>query len=378
MHEGPVNRWSIDIDPDIRQASTLPGAVYSDPTWFDRQKEQVLARTWHFAGDEAEVAEPGAVLPFSLLAGCLDEPLLFARRQDGVLHCLSNVCTHRGNLVVAARGQCTVLRCRYHGRRFALDGRLLSSPEFEGARDFPSAADDLAPVPLGRFAGLLFTGLEPAMPFADLVRPVMERLQGWYPLDRLAPEAGAARDYEVAAPWALYCDNYLEGFHIPYVHAGLATSVVYATYRTETFRFASVQVAEAAPGEPCLEPPRDHPDHGQRVAAYYFWLFPATMLNFYPWGLSLNAVRPLGRDRTQVIFRSYVAEPELRERGAGSALDRVEAEDEAVVEQVAHGVKSRLYARGRYSPARERGVHHFHRLLAEFLAGNAGRTAGGA
>jgi choline monooxygenase len=207
---------------------------------------------------------------------------------------------------------------------------------------------------------------------------VAERLQSWYPLDRLAPDPGSARDYLVAAPWALYCDNYLEGFHIPYVHAGLATTVVYATYRTETFRFGSVQVAEAAAGEPCLEPPPGHPEHGQRIAAYYFWLFPATMLNFYPWGLSLNAVRPMSRDRTQVIFRSYVVAPELRGRGAGAALDKVEAEDEAVVEQVARGVRSRLYSRGRYSPARERGVHHFHRLLAEFLTGDGAAAGSGA
>jgi choline monooxygenase len=30
-------------------------------------------------------------------------------------------------------------------------------------------------------------------------------------------------------------------------------------------------------------------------------------------------------------------------------------------------VKSRLYDRGRYSPTRETGVHHFHRLLADIL-----------
>lgn len=31
------------------------------------------------------------------------------------------------------------------------------------------------------------------------------------------------------------------------------------------------------------------------------------------------------------------------------------------------GVRSRLYDRGRDSPTREAGVHHFHRLLAEFM-----------
>jgi len=34
---------------------------------------------------------------------------------------------------------------------------------------------------------------------------------------------------------------------------------------------------------------------------------------------------------------------------------------------VQRGVSGRLYDRGRYSPARETGVHHFHRLLAEFM-----------
>jgi choline monooxygenase len=91
------------------------------------------------------------------------------------------------------------------------------------------------------------------------------------------------------------------------------------------------------------------------------------MLNVYPWGISVNLVEPQGIDRTRVIFRSFVWDESALDKGAGSGLDRVEAEDEAIVEAVARGVRSRLYGRGRYSPTRERGVHHFHRLLAEFL-----------
>src|SRR5205814_1118233 len=54
-------------------------------------------------------------------------------------------------------------------------------------------------------------------------------------------------------------------------------------------------------------------------------------------------------------------------RGAGATIDRVEREDEDIVEKVQQGVRSRFYDRGRYSPRRESGVHHFHRLVAEFL-----------
>ena len=91
------------------------------------------------------------------------------------------------------------------------------------------------------------------------------------------------------------------------------------------------------------------------------------MFNVYPWGISVNVLVPLAVDRTRVSFLPFVWDERRRDRGAGSGLDRVEREDEAVVESVQHGVRSRLYERGRYSPTREAGVHHFHRLLMEFL-----------
>ncbi len=117
------------------------------------------------------------------------------------------------------------------------------------------------------------------------------------------------------------------------------------------------------------EPVAASPDDARAsVAARYWWVFPNLMINAYPWGLSINLVQPLAPDRTRVAFRSYVAEPALVDQGAGGALDTVEREDEAIVEAVQRGVRSRLYRGGRYSPTHEPGVHHFHRLLCAFLA----------
>ena len=62
-----------------------------------------------------------------------------------------------------------------------------------------------------------------------------------------------------------------------------------------------------------------------------------------------------------------VWDAEKLDAGAGGPLDRVEMEDEAIVERVQRGVSSRLYRGGRDSPTRESGVHHFHRLLCEFV-----------
>ena len=92
------------------------------------------------------------------------------------------------------------------------------------------------------------------------------------------------------------------------------------------------------------------------------------MFNFYPWGLSINIVRPLSPTQSKVSFVTYVFDASKREKGAGAALDKVEREDEFVVEAVQKGIRSRHYTTGRFSPTREKGVHHFHRLLAEFMA----------
>ena len=51
----------------------------------------------------------------------------------------------------------------------------------------------------------------------------------------------------------------------------------------------------------------------------------------------------------------------------GSILDKVEKEDEEIVENVQKGVKSRFYKNGRFSPKMEMGVHHFHKLVSSFI-----------
>jgi choline monooxygenase len=354
------------IGPDIRAADTLPGSFYGDPAAYSAQVEHVLARSFHVVADAAEIAARGSVLPVTLLPGSLDEPLVLTRDEGGTLRALSNVCTHRANLLAHEGGPAKSLVCRYHGRRFGLDGVCRHMPRFEEALDFPSIRDNLPEVALGTLGPLIFAGLAPPASFADMWQPFQTRL-GALPWDALVADPAASRDYVVRAHWALYCDNYLEGFHIPFVHPALARAVELTSYRTELLPWGTLQLAAAAPGEPAFE------EGNERIAAYYAWLYPTTMLNFYPWGLSVNLVRPAGPERTVVSFRSYVADASQRGRGAGGDLHAVELEDEAIVEAVQRGVRSRLYDRGRYSPSEERGVFHFHRLLdAAFAAHAAG------
>lgn len=358
--------YNFEVSPHVDQASTIPSQFYSDPAVFEYSKEAVFARSWQWVGDTNLVKVPGQVHPTVLLEGCLDEPIIFTRDRDDKLACMSNVCTHRGNLVV--EGDCNVntLRCRYHGRRFGLDGSVQFMPEFEDVKGYPCPADNLPAVPFGLWHNHFFASINPQFSLEETLKPMEDRV-GWMPIHEFqhAPERG--REYLVRANWALYVDNYLEGFHIPYIHAALNSTLDYGAYHTILLDHGNLQLGAAADGEPAFELPAGHPDESSRVGAFYFWLYPNLMFNFYPWGLSINVVRPIAHNLTKVTFIPYVWKPELLDSGAGGALDRVEREDEAIVEQVMKGVQSRFYDRGRYAPQRENGVHQFHCLLAESL-----------
>lgn len=337
----------FDVGPDINKAKTLDKRFYLDPSYFELSKEKIFARSWQFLGKASEFA---CLKPATILPGFLDEPVLLVK-TDEALKCLSNVCTHRGKILVEEPCEANLIRCGYHGRRFSLDGKFLSMPEFEGVENFPCDDDDLRQLPFSARQGFMFASLDPVDAFDIFVSDAAERFADDN-YDANGLRLTSKREYEVDAHWALYCENYLEGFHIPFVHRSLNEIVDYGTYTTELFRYSSLQTGYDQAGE---------------IAARYLFIFPNLMFNFYPWGISVNVVRPISPSKTVVEFLTYVGDESLLDQGAGADLHGVEMEDEAVVESVQRGIRSRFYSHGRYSPTREQGTYHFHRLIEEFM-----------
>lgn len=357
----------IYIDPDITKAETLPAHFYRSDTIFDELKTKVFEKSWQWLGDaHALLPLTGQVYPTSLLEHYLTEPLLLVRDAEQKVSCMSNVCTHRGNILVHHAGKVKQLVCGYHGRRFHLDGTFKMMPEFQGAENFPRPCDDLKRYPLMEWGSHLFVSINPGFDF-EAVLQVMQARVGFLPLHEFKFDASRSKDYIVNSHWALYCDNYLEGFHIPFVHEDLNLALDYGSYTTLLYDHVSLQIGYANGSDEIFDLPEGHPDFGKSVSAYYYWIFPNLMFNFYPWGLSVNVVKPLTKNKTKVSFISYVYDETKLDLGAGALLDKVEREDEFVVESVYKGVQSKAYQTGRFSPSREKGVHHFHCLLADFL-----------
>ena len=152
--------------------------------------------------------------------------------------------------------------------------------------------------------------------------------------------------------WALYCENYLEGFHVPYVHHGLNADIDLDSYKTEILENGVLQYANS----------KDN-----NIYAYYYWIFPNIMFNFYDWGLSINIIEPINKEKTRIKFLSFPIKGKLQPSNTDSSLEKVEKEDQNIIRQVQKGIKSSFYTRGRYSVKYEKGVHYFHRLIARYI-----------
>lgn len=80
----------------IDEATTLPGAVYHDPSFFALEKKNLWRNSWVAVAELADVSQPGDVLPVTVAGS----PLLLAMDNKGELRAFHNVCRHRGAQLV--------------------------------------------------------------------------------------------------------------------------------------------------------------------------------------------------------------------------------------------------------------------------------------
>ncbi len=347
----------MHFEPNLARASTLPSSYYFDPDVLAQENRRVFGTTWQLAGRAEQVREAGQF--FTTVVA--DEPLLIVRGNDGVLRALSNVCRHRAGPIAQGEGKRPVLQCRYHGWTYALDGRLLITPEFEGVESFDRASCVLPSFRAEVWNELVFVCLDSAalalVDFLGDLVPMLARRD--YSGFRLA----AHKEWTLDCNWKVYVDNYLEGYHIPIVHPGLFREIDYPNYRTETRGNFSIQFAP-------LKRPERIAGSASGDEVEYFWLFPNLMLNVYPDNFSTNLIVPLGPNRTLTVFEWFFPDPDAVRSRVDETIafsDEIQLEDIGICEAVQRGLRSTTYVSGRYSPQRENGVHHFHQLYCQAM-----------
>ena len=356
------------FDPNIARASTIPSRLYNDPVYLELERERIFAHTWQLVGRVDQVSESG-----QYFTADIGNDAIVILRDGPTLRGFYNICLHRAGPVAYGCGKRHTLQCKYHGWTYTLDGSLLRAPEMEGVEDFRPNEMHLLPVRVATWGPFIIVNQDAnAPPLQDVWGEIPHQVQEFgCPIDQL--RLSARRDYVIQCNWKVYVDNYLEGYHLPVVHPGLHKELDYDQYKVEPHRYFSIQHAPLRPVHAGARTRRYDPNETDVAEAVYVWLFPNVMMNVYMGQMQTNLVLPLAHDRTKVVFEWFATD--VPENPAADARwsrllefsDEIQEEDIEICEVVQRNLRSRVYDRGRYSAARENGVHHFHSLLHEFL-----------
>ena len=101
---------------------------------------------------------------------------MLVTNQDGVINCVSNVCTHRGMILCANKKSSSTIVCPYHGRTFSLDGKIKHMPMFDGVVNFPSESDHLARAKVSNWHGMIFATLDSEISLERYLSDIEERM----------------------------------------------------------------------------------------------------------------------------------------------------------------------------------------------------------
>jgi choline monooxygenase len=179
----------------IEKASGLPNQAYTSTSFFEHEREQVLARSWAGLWFASDLPKKGYVKPVEFMG----LPLVITRTKNDEIKVFHNVCSHRGMILVDKEGPVQgALRCPYHSWSYSLDGELKATPHLGGVGQhktdgFNHCDHGLKPVRCAVWMDIIFINLAgDAEDFAEYVKPLTDRWQtflGNTGLDRIKAEA---------------------------------------------------------------------------------------------------------------------------------------------------------------------------------------------
>ncbi len=392
LHEETYGATRLPVD----EASTLIPDAYTSPEFHALERDRIFGRSWVPVCVTDELAEPGSFV----VAEVAGRSLIVCRNRAGELRAHHNVCRHRGTrLVDDESGRVErFFQCPYHAWAYDLDGACLGTPLFtpesgippdqEGVFDmsdvssFDKSDYGLHPARVDSWGCLVFVCLDSESPsLAEELGDLPERLGGY----RLAEHRLLRRvEYEIEANWKLVGENFMEYYHLPWVHPGLVkVSPMKSHFRWQGtgmyVGFCTSPIASNAEdggwqGLPALSSLDDE----DAISARFAWLFPSVAVNALPNHTFLMLTRPTEPGRTKEVTY-LLSHPESIER-AGDSLERevegllafwdeVNREDIAIVERVQAGLADPAYTGGRMCYRFEEPVHRFQNMVVDRMLG---------
>lgn len=296
-HAAAVSRTAAQIRRELTElrgeprerARTISAAYYTSAEFLEVEKEQLFRKDWICIGHEGEIPKPGDYFVTELVG----EQLLIVRGEDSRVRIFSNVCRHRGNLLVRSRGNVGRFICGYHAWCYALDGRLIAAP-LMGA--FAKSGCRLHEFAMTSWKGFIFVNLScnPA-PLAQAVQEIEPYVRNYHPEQR---HFLRGFDETWQTNWKCLAENFMEGYHLSPMHAKtlhaitptrlcekLPNGAAFTGYRANF----DASYPERGPYHEDLTPL-------ERRSDVFYWIYPGFVVGFAPHFTLYMCLRPLTVD----------------------------------------------------------------------------------
>jgi phenylpropionate dioxygenase-like ring-hydroxylating dioxygenase large terminal subunit len=352
----------------------LPPWTYDHPALARLEHQRIFLPSWQIVCHINDIPNPGDFLTFEIGP----DSVVALRDRQGAIGVFHNVCRHRAARLVEGRGKCGgAITCPYHGWTYNLDGSLRGLPVRESFPALDRTAHGLLAVRSEIMAGFVFVCLSGDPP--DLASLWGEMLGDFVPysFDQMQPLAPMyAEDWGV--DWKVAMDNYLESYHVPVGHPGLARMLTpdyedQLNLPTGVARGIGWLRPQPSPKwserlyQQMVEDLTTHLPEANRRCWRFYSMLPNLGIDVYPDQMDFFQVLPLGPGKCRIRGGTYGLPDQRREmrvlRYLNARINRqVQREDDALCRRVQLGLSSSFYQPGPLSTL-EVCILQFHDLI---------------
>jgi nitrite reductase/ring-hydroxylating ferredoxin subunit len=223
---------------------------YTSHEWHRREVDRLWMRAWQFACREEHIPLPGDYIIYEIA----NLSFVVIRTDSGEIKAYPNACLHRGRQLKDYDGNCSQLRCPFHGMAWTLDGELAAIP---ASWDFPhllerSDSDFRLPeCQVGTWAGFVFINPDAdAQPLADFIGEMDSQFKVW-DLENRYVEAHVSKLIE--ANWKVAQESFCEAYHVGTTHPQISPYLGDTNSQVDVWDTFSRVITPAGTPSPLLE-----------------------------------------------------------------------------------------------------------------------------
>jgi len=381
----------------IDQASTLIPDAYTSDNFFALEQEKIFLNSWVAVGCLPKVRKQGDIL-VTEVAG---RSILVVRGKKNKLMAFYNVCRHRGSKLLNESCNIKKIRCPYHAWVYGLDGECQGTPMFQNVKNLDnetvkSYADHfdkknygLYPVSVRSWGFLIFVNLNLGTSNRISEEEITAGFKEW--LGDLPQKFKShilvnwgiykEKNYDVASNYKLIEENFMEYYHLPFVHPELSNvSRVEDHHRCQGkgmyTGMLTTPVSRDVDSVWLNLPTAQGLDKQHLRVAYHICIFPNVTITILPNHAFCMITDPIRANQTKE--RTFLLTPPgtLANKSHIKMFlelvkfwDIINIQDMSIVERVQEGLSNTAFTGGPMSLKFEEPLHRYQNWVADRMCG---------